>query len=235
VKIKILGTDQIVEIPDEPHAPETEEQVFENLVRHRQRAAAMSPESRRQAIIAATVPLLTEHGAQVTTSRIARAAGIAEGTIFRVFPEKRELVIAAFRSATSGKEEVARIREIPPTLPLAERLVAALQAIEEFQRRFWALMHVYHETVWIRERDEVKPAPGEHPMVAIRGAIQELIEPDAASLRVAPHTAAGLLLSLSFGRCTGEQGMGEPSVTAEQLVDLFLQGALQARSGEASR
>jgi AcrR family transcriptional regulator len=235
LKIKILGTDHTVEIPNEPHTTETEEQVFENLVRHRQRAAAMSPEGRRQAIIAATLPLLSEHGANVTTSQIARAAGIAEGTIFRVFPEKRDLLVAALRTAMSGEAEVARIREISLDLPLAERLVGGLKAIEHYQQRFWALMRVFRETGWVPERDALEHGrPGEHPMAAIRNAIQGLIEPDAASLRIDPHSAAGLLLSLSFSRCMGEHGMGEPSTSVEQLVELFLHGALQFATGEAS-
>src|SRR5947207_5937676 len=93
----------------------------------RHRAPAMNPDDRRAAIISAILPLLREHGANVTTSQIAQAAGIAEGTIFRVFPEKRELVLAALRTAMRGDAEVARIRQIPLDAPLAERLGAALE------------------------------------------------------------------------------------------------------------
>ena len=63
------------------------------------RAAPMAPDDRRRAIVDAVVPLLLEHGGDVTTRQIAEAAGIAEGTIFRVFPDKPALLMAAAAEA----------------------------------------------------------------------------------------------------------------------------------------
>ena len=59
----------------------------------------MPPEARRAAIIEATLPLLLERGAGISTRQIAEAAGIAEGTIFRVFPDKDAVVQAAIERA----------------------------------------------------------------------------------------------------------------------------------------
>ena len=54
------------------------------------RATALPPEERRSMIVAATLPLLLEHGDRVTSRQIAEACGIAEGTIFRAFTDKDE-------------------------------------------------------------------------------------------------------------------------------------------------
>ncbi len=59
----------------------------------------MPPEERRAAIVAATLPLLLERGLPLTTREIAEAAGIAEGTIFRVFPDKEAVVEATVEAA----------------------------------------------------------------------------------------------------------------------------------------
>ena len=60
----------------------------------------MSPEDRRQAIISATTDLVLEHGPAATTRQIADACGIAEGTLFRVF-ESKDDILAAVANAWS--------------------------------------------------------------------------------------------------------------------------------------
>ena len=63
------------------------------------RATALPPEERRSMIVAATLPLLLEHGDRVTTRQIAEAARIAEGTIFRAFADKDEIIVAVVEAA----------------------------------------------------------------------------------------------------------------------------------------
>src|SRR5687768_2663903 len=83
----------------------------------RPRASALPADERRAAIVAATLPLLVEHGAAVTTRQIAEAAGIAEGTIFRVFPHKDELIDAALETAFDHAPLEAALQAIDPALP----------------------------------------------------------------------------------------------------------------------
>ena len=64
---------------------------------NRLRAEPLAPDDRRRAIVEAVIPLLVERGATATTRQMAEAAGIAEGTIFRVFPDKAALIHEAVR------------------------------------------------------------------------------------------------------------------------------------------
>ena len=77
----------------------------------------MPAEERRAAIIEAVRPLLVDYGESVTTKQIACAAGIAEGTIFRVFADKDELLDATLEASLDQEPFEQALREIDPALP----------------------------------------------------------------------------------------------------------------------
>ena len=72
-------------------------------------------------IVAATLPLLLEHGDRVTSRQIAEAAGIAEGTIFRVFADKDEIIAAVIEAALDPAPLEAALAGIPPDLAVRGR------------------------------------------------------------------------------------------------------------------
>src|ERR1700748_3262896 len=104
------------------------------------RAAALPPEARRQAIVEATLPLLMDQGLAVTTRQIAEAAGIAEGTIFRVFPDKESLIDAAIDAAFDTAPTEAALAAIDPDLPFEARLVAAVTIVQHRVLAIWRLV-----------------------------------------------------------------------------------------------
>ncbi|NMM15619.1 MAG: helix-turn-helix transcriptional regulator, partial [Cellulomonas sp.] len=75
----------------------------------------MSAEKRRASILAATVPLLLERGREVTTRELAVAAGVAEGTLFRVFADKQELVRAAVAQVLDPAQLLDELAELAAT------------------------------------------------------------------------------------------------------------------------
>ncbi len=100
----------------------------------------MAPEDRREAIVCAARPLLIEHGRAATTKQIADAAGVAEGTIFRVFPTKEELVEAVLDAEADTGEFLEQLDRIDLDQPLRERLVDFVSLLQQRFIGIFALM-----------------------------------------------------------------------------------------------
>src|SRR6478609_6479068 len=104
------------------------------------RARPMSPDDRRAELTDVTLRLLRVHGRDVTTRQFAEAAGIAEGTVFRAFSSKEELLDAAIMRAFEPGDLVVRIEEIDRTLPLRDRLVTLASIMQQRFRASFDLM-----------------------------------------------------------------------------------------------
>ena len=91
-------------------------------------------------IVEATLPLLIEHGDRVTTKQIAEAAGIAEGTIFRAFGDKDEVIAAVVEAALDPEPLEAALPRSRPALPFEDRLAAAIVIMQQRVIDIWRLV-----------------------------------------------------------------------------------------------
>ena len=99
----------------------------------RKRAQPMSPSDRRAAILDAAIPLLKEHGREVSTRQIADAAGVAEGTLFRAFGDKETLISAAIEKFFDPAPFRDALRGIDPDDGTEDKIH---QVLEIMRRRF---------------------------------------------------------------------------------------------------
>lgn len=185
------------------------------------RAAPLAPEARRAALVEAALPLLREYGRAVTTRQIAEAAGVAEGTIFRVFESKDDLVLAAVERGMDIEPFLEDLAGIDRALPLRPRLLELVRRLQERFAGIFALMTAM---------GMVGPPRAHRHMAEGRRRAEELmvalVEPDADRLRCAPEELVHLLRLLTFSGTHPHLSDGR-LLTPEQIVALVLDGALE--------
>lgn len=187
----------------------------------------MAPEDRRIALIEATLPLLRVHGPDVTTRQIAEAAGVAEGTIFRVFPNKDALVEAAMASAFDPTPFFAGLSGIDTDLPLRERLIALTEMFQERLRGIITLMLAMRMTrPPIKDRlspDGKPPQEAVEQNQRILEAVVGLLKPDEDEFRLPLDEVAHMMRLLIFSGSHPMIADGK-LLTADQITDVILDG-----------
>jgi AcrR family transcriptional regulator len=186
----------------------------------RERARPLSPEERRAAIIRATRPLLMEHGRRTTTRLVAEAAGVAEGTIFRVFPTKDELFDAVLDAEFDPEPFLAAVGRIDLDLPLRDRMVAVTTIL---QRRFMSIFQLMIALSVPKPPERLRRHELRHKL-ATEGMIT-VLKPDADRFRVPPEEVVRLLRLLTFSG--SHPHISDPRrLEPEEIVDVILHGVL---------
>lgn len=184
------------------------------------------------------ITLLRRQRSVPSTREIAKAAGVAEGTIFKVFPSKDALITAAAEAAFCPIPFQRQIESIDPAIPLRERLVAAVGFLQLRFTQTFELMEALglqapppsrlHDHPACTIQDGHRPSDGQ---TATRpknrgwetSAVARLIAPDAAQLRCTPGELVNYLRLLTFSGSHSKLVQGPP-LTPETIVDVLLNG-----------
>ncbi|MCD5346586.1 TetR/AcrR family transcriptional regulator [Agromyces sp. S2-1-8] len=187
------------------------------------RAKPMSVDDRRAAIAAATVPLLSQYGRDVTTRQIAEAAGVAEGTLFRVFDNKEAIIDAAVEVFLDPEPFREALRRIDPGLPLDLKMRLV---IDRFQDRFSGIFGVF-AALGARPRPPQSIDPG-----AIVAIFEHLLAPELERLRVPPADVFAFVRIIAFSSAM-PQFAQTTGLDSDRLADLIVHGIIGRRDTAA--
>jgi len=188
------------------------------------RARPLRHEDRKRAILDAVIPLIVERGASVTTSDLANAAGVAEGTIYSVFPDKVTLIGEAVEVALDAETTRAAIGAIDAGCSFEDQLAEAARILIDRFGRVVALVSVLRSMAASsadtsdRARAAVSASNAE-----VSDAVEQLLDRHRAILRVEPKVASaafgGLIVAGGYPLVPPDRRLDTPS-----LVDIFLRG-----------
>lgn len=190
------------------------------------RAKPLSRQDRQRAILAAVIPLLIEKGSAVTTAEMAEAAGIAEGTIFRAFPDKAALIHEAVKATMDPDPIRKALAEIPDDSPIEMQLAAAARVLAERFDRMTALIGILRS---VPHSIDKPPAEARRvaadAMTAISAALAVIFERHRDRLLIEPGRAAAALRGLIF---TNSHPLFAPEekLSVDEIVAILLSGVI---------
>jgi AcrR family transcriptional regulator len=188
------------------------------------RAKPLARDERRRAIVAAVIPLLVEKGAAATTAEMAQAAGIAEGTIFRAFPDKTALIHEAVKATMDAEPIRKALEAIPDTSPLEAQVTEAARILAARFEDITALVGVLRSLPQplVNLHADAHQSAAEQ-MTAISTALTAVFERHRDRLVVDPARAATVLRGLIFSNVHPAIAIGE-RLSAGELVTILLSG-----------
>ncbi len=167
----------------------------------------------------AATELFIAQGQSFTTSDLAAAAGVSEGTIFRYFTDKPTLVAECRRCAMGLDELLPQLREAAelPTFP--EQVVAASRLLND---RILQMIHVVSDGGTTHAPDAASEI-AEQLVAALAPIFEQHTDPAGA---MGPAQLANMLIGMLISNTFLCEKTSTDPVPVEHLVGLFLHGVV---------
>ncbi len=190
------------------------------------------------AIVQAVLSVVRNRGTEATTRELAEAAGVAEGTLFRVFDDKEALVREAIAAALDPADFIAELARIDLQMPIEQRLGEVIRIGTSRMADLALWMALVHR---LRQSGRGRGGLGAHEgweqrrqesQLLVREQLRRILEPDAARLRHPLDTVILMLESMLAGAAMRQADRLRQGKTPRRpmdqdlVVDFFLHGAL---------
>lgn len=190
----------------------------------------------RQQLLDAALCVFSKRGyARATTREIAETAGVAEGTIYRHFPDKRELFRSALAAASpTALEEFVELAGLAGQGTIRDNLARFITALEDIERdlaplqsSMWADAELTESLSSPNQPEVGGPGLALKPLVAYLLAEQKLgrIRQDIDCERAAFALFAVPFTSVVLGRMSPGQ-IGDHESDLMETIDVILNGLL---------
>ena len=181
----------------------------------------MPPEQRRAAIVDAALTLLRGNGSELTTRTVAEAAGVAEGTLFRVFPTLPDLLTATYSEFLSRDRLMERLESVDLGNTLESRTLGCVRGIVDYFTYIHAVLPPPNlEAVTSPHAVCVRDTHRER-FADLRDWVVTSITPYADALTITPEAYAHFLKALAMGLAMARPG----GLTPEDITRFALDGA----------
>jgi len=202
--------------------------------------------------------LIRERGAVPSTKEIAEASGVAEGTIFRAFDTKDELIDEVIAMTMCPAPLIRQLHGVDADLPLRDRLVAMVTILQQRFAEIFDLMvglrlsappaaamtghhgctpeggHVPDAVAGEQQRCSVRSRHTDSDQSRALETVTSIIEPDADLLTCSPSELARYLRLLTFSGSHRLMAEGDP-LSPESIVDIVLSGVLDPQPAARRR
>ncbi len=152
---------------------------------------------------------------------VAEAAGVAEGTLFRVFPTLSDLLGATYTEFLSHERLMGRLNAVDLGDTLESKTLGCVRGIVDYFSHIHAVLPPpRHETTHSPNAACVREAHRER-FADLRDWIVVTMAPHADALTITPETYAHFLKALAMGMAMARPG----GLTPEDITRFALDGA----------
>ena len=203
----------------------------------------MSSDRRREAILDAVSRQVVDSDMTMTTKELAQAAGVAEGTLFRVFDSKEDLFIAAFayRLEQMARDDVSdsaleSLRELPS---LQKRLDAYIALVTDLMASWVHMIAVFRRFLRGPEGQRGRSDLASHreeisrikhiykeTLSHLEQCCRDLIEPYEDQLSMPVDTVAAFVQSTVTSLAMARE-FHDVGITAAEASAIIVNGALR--------